>query len=184
MGTPVPPPGVRPIAGLLAASLALLEEAQQAVRESIWEVTAASAPEPWTVSRYYEPEMGGDIWRGYLVGAGVMPPEELVALKLATNQLERRWCSPGRRPVNIDPGYIDLQRLVLASTKDAAHRIYVGGGIYAEVTLRFVDGTFVSLPHTYADYAMASTCAFFTRARAGYRSKLAATRQARDPHAR
>jgi hypothetical protein len=184
MGIPVSPPGVRRIAGLLASSPALLDEAQQAVSETIGFVTAASAAEPWTASRYYEPEMGVEIWRRYLILDGLMPPDELVALKLATNALELRWCSLEHRSVNIDPGYVDLNRLVLASTKDAAHRIYVGHGIYAEVTLRYVDGTFVPLPYTYPDYAMPSTRAFFTRARAGYRSELAAMRHGPDHRAR
>ena len=182
MGTAVSPPGVRRIAGLLAAAPALLDEARQAVSEAIGFVTAASAAERWTASGYYEPEMGVEIWRQYLVVDGLMPPDALAPLKLATNELELRWCSTGRRPVNIDPGYLDLNRLVLASTKDAGHRIYIGRGIYAEVTLRYVDGAFVPLPHTYADYALPSTREFFKRARAGYRSELAAMRQ--DPNHR
>jgi hypothetical protein len=184
MGIPVAPPGVRRIAGVLASSPTLLAEAQQAVSECIAPVTASTVPEPWTASRYYELEMGSEIWRQYLVMDGVIPPDELAVLKLATNALELRWCSPGRRPVNIDPGYVDLNRLVLASTKDAAHRIYVGRGIYAEVTLRFVEGMFVPLPHTYPDYALPSTREFFTRVRAAYRSALAAMRQGADHRVR
>jgi hypothetical protein len=184
MGIPVAPPGVRRIAGLLASSPALLAEAQQAVSEAIATVTASTVAQRWTASRYYEPDMGSEIWRQYLVMDGLIPPDELAALKLATNTLELHWCSPGRRPVNIDPGYVDLNRLVLASTKDAAHRIYIGRGIYAEVTLRYVEGAFVSLPHTYSDYALPTTREFFTRVRAAYRSALAAMRQGADHRVR
>lgn len=178
MGSPASPPPVRRIAGLLASSPTLLEEARRALGGAIASVTSASEPERWAVSHYYDAEIGPDIWRQYLVFDGGMPPEELAPLKVATNALERQWCSPGRRPVNIDPGYVDLNKLVLASTKDAGHRVYLGLGIYAEVALRYVDGAFVPLAHTYADYAMPATREFFTRARAEYRAELAARRVA------
>jgi hypothetical protein len=172
---------VRRIAGLLAGSPSLLDEAGRALGETVAAVAAASEPERWTVSHYYDGEIGPNIWRQYLVLEGLMPPEQLAALKLTTNGLEQRWVSSaGRRPVNIDPGYLDLNRLVLASTKDAGHRLYLGRGIYAEVTLRYIDGGFVALGHTYADYAMPATRAFFNRARAEYRSELATARQAAD----
>jgi hypothetical protein len=184
MGTPAKPVAVKRIAGLLASSPTLLTEAREVLARSIAHLTSASAPERWSVSGYYDAEIGPEIWRQYVTFAGLMAPEDLVALKLATNDLEQGWRSAERRPVNIDPGYLDFNRLVLASTKDAGHRVYLGRGIYGEVTLRYVDGEFVALAHTYADYAMPSTREFFSRARAAYRSEVAAARQAADRCAR
>ena len=69
------------------------------------------------------------------------------------------------RPVNIDPGYVDLSKLVLATTKDAGHRIYLGHGMYAEVTLRHVHGGWETLPWTYPDYTKAEYHDFFTQVR-------------------
>ena len=184
MGAPATPPPVKRIAGLLGASLNLLAEARAALESALAPLTAVSDADRWSVSSYYAAEMGSEIWRQYVVVDGLMAPEQLVALKLEANALEQRWARGTRRPVNIDPGYIDLNRLVLASTKDASHRLYLGQGIYAEVTLRYVDGAFAPLAHTYADYAMPATRAFFSRARAAYRSELAAVRRAVDRHAR
>ncbi|HOK40243.1 MAG TPA: DUF4416 family protein, partial [bacterium] len=57
------------------------------------------------------------------------------------------------RQVNIDPGYINLAKLVLVSTKDYSHRIYLSNGIYAEATLFFRHNQFETFPYTYPDYA-------------------------------
>lgn len=178
MGIPTAAPAVKRIAGLLGASIELLHEAQRVLGDAVAPVAWATEPARWTVSRYYEPEIGPETWRQYVALDGVMPPEDLIDLKLTTNALEARWSNAAGRPVNIDPGYVDLSRLVLASTKDAAHRVYLGRGIYAEVTLRFVSGQFEALAHTYADYAAADVRVFFTRVREGYRLELAAMRQA------
>lgn len=180
MGAPASPPPVKRIAGLLAASPALLADACEVLADAVAPIAARSHAEIWGVSHYYDDEIGSEIWRQYLVFDGLVPAEDLAALKLGTNTLERRWMEGGRRPVNIDPGYIDLSRLVLASTKDASHRLYLGHGIYAEVTLRYVDGGFAPLAHTYADYALPATREFFSRAREAYRLEIAAARRHRD----
>ena len=79
---------------------------------------------------------------------------------------------PSGRRVNIDPGYIDAFKLVLASTKNAGQRIYLHSGIYAETTLQYFDGAFHGLPHTYPDYLWPQTLAFFTSLRAEYLAQL------------
>src|SRR5512139_2437560 len=122
MGQPSVPPLVKPIVGLLAASAALLEQARQELTSTIAAVEITSERSEWTASRYYQREMGSSIWRQYVAMAALMPPDELVGLKLRTNEMEARWRVAGRRQVNLDPGYLDLSKLVLASTKDAAHR--------------------------------------------------------------
>jgi hypothetical protein len=162
----------------LAATTELLDEARRALGETVAAIACASVAERWTVSRYYEPEMGPALWRQYVALEGLMPPQDLVGLKLTTNALEARWRVDAQRRVNIDPGYVDLDKLVLASSKNAAHRIYLDRGIYAEVTLRFMDGQFEPLAHTYPDYAAPSVREFFSRVREQYRQERAAARKA------
>jgi hypothetical protein len=70
--------------------------------------------------------------------------------------------------VNIDPGYLSMTKLVLASTKNREHRIYLQGGIYAEVTLAFRDQAWMSMPWTYADYQRSDVLEFLTQARKGF----------------
>jgi hypothetical protein len=72
--------------------------------------------------------------------------------KIKANGLERKLSKHGKRTVNIDPGYIDMAKLVLFSTKDYTHRMHIANGIYAEVTLHYKDRSFNSWPWTYPDY--------------------------------
>lgn len=172
MGTPRPPVPVKRIVGILAASEELLAEVRQVLAGTLAPIELSSRAFAWRLSRYYEGEMGSDIWRQYLALEDTMVPEELVQLKHETNALEERWRDRRGRRANIDPGYLDLTKLVLASTKDAAHRIYLGEGIYAEATLRYADAGFAPWPYTYPDYALPETCAFFNQVRARYRAWL------------
>src|SRR5437899_9932068 len=97
----------------------------------------------------------------------------LAAVKHMTNRLEARWSTPqGQRRVNIDPGYLDLAKVVLASTKDHSHRLYIGDGIFAEVTLRYRQHTFQPWEWTYPDYRVPTTLAFFQQLRERYKAQL------------
>jgi hypothetical protein len=93
-------------------------------------------------------------------------------VKCLTNALEQQWTSDGRRQVNIDPGYIALGKFVLATTKDQSHRIDVGQGIFAEVTLRYRHGTFEPWEWTYPDYASAPHIALLNQLRRAYQLQL------------
>jgi len=168
VGTPKEPAQVKPIVGLLTSTLGLLHEAHEALADPPGPVEAASRPLEWKVSSYYRAEMGESIWRQYVVLTELICPEALVEWKFATNKLEERWRTERGRRVNIDPGYVDYNKLVLASTKDAAHRVYLGRGIYAEATLRFVHGSFEAWSHTYLDYASEDAVEFFNDVRARY----------------
>src|SRR3990172_7242433 len=129
VGIPQPPPNGKLIAGLLGTSDGLLDEAASALVERFGPIDARSDAMPWTASTYYADEMGLALWRQFLSFSRLCPPDELVAIKYATNDLEARWGGPKRRRVNIDPGYLTASKLVLATTKDAAHRVYLGHGI-------------------------------------------------------
>ena len=98
--------------------------------------------------------------------------EALAAIKLRTNELEKGWTAEGRRKVNLDSGYVSLPKLVLATTKNYDHRIYLGKGIYAEVTLHYRNGGFRPWPWTYPDYASAQYCELFAQIRRLYVSQL------------
>lgn len=161
----------QPILGVLAASPALLDAARDAVAEAVAPIASASEIERWTASAYYQRELGAEAWRQYLACDAIMGPEQLAELKRLTGLLETRWRGPQGRAVNLDPGYLDLLRVVLASTKDAAHRVAIGPGLWAEATLHFEHGCFAPWPYTYPDYASAATLAFFTAVRARWRAE-------------
>ena len=172
MGRAGESPLVKPIVGILAASTDLIAEAYAAIANTLGEVEERTDAVPWAVSEYYRAEMGGEIWRCYASLRELAPADRLTTWKRESNRLETRWAVDGKRLVNVDPGYVDLLRLVLASTKDAGHRVYLGDGIFAEITLRYENGAFRSWPHTYPDYAAASTIDFFNRVRARCAAQL------------
>ena len=101
-------------------------------------------------------------------------PGELPAIKWKTNELERATAPDGGRQVNIDPGYVSLGKMVLASTKNHAHRLYLGEGIYGEGTLTYQRGRFRAWPWTYPDYASDRYCALFDQIRERYKAQLRA----------
>jgi hypothetical protein len=184
MGIVNPSEPVQPIVGILAAAPALLAEAHEALRTTVGPIALASDVLPWTQSTYYREEMGASLWRQYLALDAPMAPEDLAELKRHTNAMEERWRGGRGRAVNLDPGYLDLLRVVLASTKDAAHRVAIGAGIYAEATLRFAHGRFHAWPYTYPDYAGEDACEFFTRVRERWRTERVLKAQTWDGRAR
>jgi hypothetical protein len=109
---------------------------------------------PFNFTTYYEPEMGGGLARRIASFEPLISPGQLLGVKLWTNALEARSLNERRgRKVNIDPGYLAASKFILATGKDYSHRIYLGEGIYGDLTLIFQKGGFTPLPWTYPDYA-------------------------------
>ncbi|MCU0665884.1 MAG: DUF4416 family protein [Candidatus Omnitrophica bacterium] len=101
---------------------------------------------------YYQPEFGLNLKRRFVSCQDLIDPAKLYKIKIFSNRLEDKFSSLGKRKVNIDPGMLDLAKVVLATTKDFAHRVYLNKGIFAEVTLLFKGKTYQHLPWTYPDY--------------------------------
>jgi hypothetical protein len=139
-------------------------------------VDLESEPYPWEMTTYYRKEMGEHLLRKFVTFERLVLPDTLAEIKLATNSLEIALSggdsSTSPRRVNIDPGYVDATKLVLASAKDQAHRIYLSHGIYAEVTLLYYHGEFHPFIYTYPDYQWPETYAFLRRAQQQYRQQL------------
>ncbi|MBE0477953.1 DUF4416 family protein [Candidatus Aerophobetes bacterium] len=139
------------------------------------EVDFESHKIPFTYTDYYQEEMGEVLWRKFLSFKSLIAPEKIVGIKLFTNKLEEKFVFPGtsKRKVNIDPGYLTLARLVLATTKDFSHRIYLGEGIYGEVTLRYSkDKGFQSQEWTYSDYRSAEYLQILNFIRSIYQKQI------------
>ena len=128
---------------------------------------------PLDETDYYDRELGTPIQRRILAFKSLIDPVRLVDIKLALNQLEAQHLrSDGSRRVNLDPGILSLQRLVLATGKEFGHRIYLGRGIWADLTLLYQRGGWQSLPWTYPDYAGERVQSVLTRMRESYKEKL------------
>jgi len=108
----------------------------------------------FTQTDYYDREMGTGLLRQFVCFAPLVSREHLASIKLATNTLEKSLSrADSSRRLNIDPGLLSVENLVLATGKNFTHRIYLRDGIFAEVTLIFQGGCFQTLPWTYWDYA-------------------------------
>jgi hypothetical protein len=141
--------------------------------EGLWgPLKSVSEPMDFRFTSFYEREMGTGLARRFLAFADLAPADGLRAWKLASNALEARLAVHGGRRANVDPGYLDLGTVVVASVKDAAYRVYLGGGIYAQPMLRFEAGGFRAWPWTYPDYATHTAIGFFNAVRAGYRDAV------------
>lgn len=146
-------------------------------------VDAVSEVWPFDMTEYYAVEMGEDLQRQFVSFQSLIDPILLPSIKILTNDLERRVCyelglPTEQRRVNLDPGYLSLSKIVLATTKDFSHRMYVGNGIYAESTLHFEKGGWMAWPWTYPDYASPRYHAFFDQVRELYRAKISKSRPA------
>jgi len=123
-------------------------------------------------TRYYEKEMGWPLSRRFVSFEKLIRPDEIVDVKLHTNTLEGRHLRDGNRMINIDPGYISLERLILPTGKNYTHRIYLSRGIYADLTLIFQRGGFRPLGWTYRDYAAPEVIAYFNDIRERYKKQI------------
>ena len=173
MGTISPPKPVKLIVAMIGRDEALLARARAELELLYGPVDLESPLFPFTSTSYYEEEMGKNLLRRFLAFGNLMSPDRLAGIKIAANALEESLaaecaaadpaCPP--RPINIDPGYMTLSKLVLASTKDFSHRIYLMDGIYAEVTLSYRRSGWVSYPFTFPDFVRDTYHAFLSQVR-------------------
>jgi hypothetical protein len=138
-------------------------------------VALASPKFAFRETDYYTPTMGAELTKCFWAFEPLRNPGELARWKRQAIQWEAEYAALGRRPekrpLNLDPGYITLAKLVLASTKDHAHRIYLGQDIFAEVTLYFKDGRWQPRDWTFPDYRRADYHEFFLAARQFLRAR-------------
>jgi hypothetical protein len=178
VGQVIEPLPVKLIMGLIIGPQAPVLTVRQRLETSYGRVDLETDLLPFTATRYYEPEMGPQLQRQFWSFARLIAPEALAGIKRDTNAVEQAFALPDgqccRRWVNVDPGYVDQAKLVLATTKDRQHRLYLGRGIYGEVTLRFTGGRFEPWEWTYPDYRTPEYLAFFEMVRQRYRQQLAA----------
>ena len=173
MGRPVPHAPVSLVVGMLSAFAEMFGRAEAAMSERFGNVARASEVMPFHFTGYYEPEMGANLLRKFIAFDRPVDAAELAGIKLWTNGVEALFSEAAAsqglsvaRPINLDPGYVAPSKLVLATTKDHAHRIYLGHGIHAEVTLTFLKGAFEPMPWTYPDYRTEAYRRFFEQVRA------------------
>lgn len=178
MGTIHEPKPVKLFCGVLTRFEDLFPQIKCVLEDSFGPVDAESQLLKFDFTTYYEKTMGAGLLRRFYSFATLIPPERIVEIKIRTNEIEEEFAGREQRgvprPINLDPGYITLSKLTLATTKDYSHRVYLRQGIYLEVTLKYQEGRFVPWPWTYPDYKTEAYHKFFTLVRQLYVEQLRA----------
>ncbi|MFW5730882.1 MAG: DUF4416 family protein [Desulfonatronovibrionaceae bacterium] len=128
-------------------------ELEQLLTAELGSMDYQTQPFSFNETAYYDQELGTPILRRIAAFETLKPLDSLVDLKLFTNRLENSFAAGGCRLFNLDPGLLTLERLVLASGKNFTHRVYMGKGIWADLTLIFTRGDWQDLAWTFPDYA-------------------------------
>jgi len=166
---------VKLFVGILLSDLRLLPDAERLLTEDFGPLDLKSPVIPFSFTKYYEKEMGPSLQRIFLSFERLIVADRLPEIKRKTNTLEEELAKLNRdvaRPANLDPGYIEHAKVILASTKNFYHRMYLGGGIFGEVTMHFRDNAFCFFPWTYPDYQSEDYLQFFLALRQIYREQL------------
>jgi len=160
------------IIGFIFKNEKVVERAKLLLKKRFGEIDFESSTLAFKHTDYYCAEFGKDLKRRFISFKKLISPQDLPRIKLTTNRIENRLSCAGSRLINIDPGYLDLAKLILASTKDYKHRIYLSQGIFAEVTLFYQGGTFRSWEWTYPDYQTDEYIAIFNQIRGIYATQI------------
>lgn len=152
--------------GTLYSDPDVFSRAEEMLRKIFGEILLTSPASPWDYSLYYKDELGWPIVRQFIFFKDLIDAGSLPGIKLKANEIEEELSCNNKRCVNLDPGYLTLAKVVLASTKNYSHRIYLGKGIYGEVTLVYQDNTFKPHLFTYRDYQDQGCIDLFVNARA------------------
>jgi len=172
MSRPSPPKPAKLVIGFFLKEKNLGIPVVENLIERFGEVDIVSEWMPFDQTTYYEPEMGAPLYRRMMAFETLIQQNQLAEVKLFANEIEKQYADNGKRLVNIDPGYLLLERFVLSTGKNFAHRIYIGKEIYADLTLIFRKGRFESLPWSFPDYAGDRVQTFLMRVRGKYARDL------------
>lgn len=172
MGKPALRPKVKLVCGIIFSQEEALSSTKALLCKRFSALDFESGVIDFNFTDYYRLEMGSGLKRQFISFSRLIDPGGLCGIKAFTNKIEARFAINSRRQVNIDPGCLDMSRLVLATTKDYSHRIYIGQGIFAEVTLSYRNNSFSPLEWTYPDYRSREYAGIFNKIREIYRGQI------------
>jgi len=168
MGTAEQPSQAKLFLALLYRPDAALDAIMIEITHAFGAVERMYGPIQFAFSDYYKDEVGERPLKQYMTFERLIERDMLPAVKTATNAIEARYLDNGVRTANLDPGYLVKDKLVLATTKDFYHRLYLAQGIFGEVTLHFRKGVFRYFSWTYPDYMDPAFLEFLTKERAAF----------------
>lgn len=152
MGKPRPPEKAVLFVSSLYSKESVYTSSLKTLKAAFGSVLFESESFPWQFSAHYNDELGSPLYKRFIFFNKVIEPSLIIDAKHLTNDLEIKLSHNSKRAVNLDPGYMTLAKVVLASTKNYSHRVYLGKNIYGELALFFKDNAFRPAFYTYHDY--------------------------------
>jgi hypothetical protein len=152
MAAPQLPEPVKLFVAVLWREPAALTDAMRQMEQAWGPADFAGPDRPFDLTNYYEPEMGAALLRRIVGFRDLISPESIVEVKLTANQIEDSLCGPFGRLVNLDAGYLDHNKIVLASAKPAGQKIHLARGIYADLVARYAHGRYRPFEWTFLDF--------------------------------
>ena len=174
MSIPRPPKPAKLVISIFLKDKDLINSLTDELSQKFGNIDIISDWMSFDYTSYYESEMGTPLFRKMISFTNLIEQSRLSEIKLETNKLELKLSKDKKRRVNIDPGYLLLERFVLATGKNFTHRIYIGNKIYADLTLIYTKGDFKTLAWTYPDYADKPVITFLNKVRNQYINDLKA----------
>jgi hypothetical protein len=168
LGIPQP---VQLVMGVIFREEASLEEAVSRLECELGEIDARSEAFDFDVTDYYEDEMGPGLKRVFLIFKSLIDPGDIVDIKLTATRLEEETGREGKRTVNLDPGYMDFNKLILVSAKFLAQKIYLAKGVYADPTI-YYDKGWKEYEWAFPDFRSGRYNDFFSEVRKLYKAKI------------
>jgi len=172
LSEPREPDPAQLVMSILIRNEELLSRVLDAAVKVFGEIEQAVGPLPFDFTSYYDAELGTGIKRWLWCFTDLVPPSTLAEIKKKTNEIENTFAVEGKRRCNLDPGLLSLWNFVLATGKNNAHRIYLGDGIFADLTLVFRSSSYRPLDWTYPDYASPELVSILNEMRKRYKCKL------------
>lgn len=169
---PNEPTPVKLFCGVLFTDNLLLEKAKNTLAARFSKIDYQSEQFSFHISEYYRPEMGWPIYRLFWSFEAIIKPNEIASIKIVCNEIEDKLMIQGNRKVNLDPGYVDYDKVVLASAKYNGQKIYLDLGIYADLTLRYEKGNYYPYPWSFPDFKNGQYNQTFLRIREIYKTQL------------
>jgi len=161
---------------MISSRESMFEAYEKLLEKKFGRIDEKSSIQPFDFTDYYEKEFGQNLLQRIISFETMIVSEKLPEIKRITNDLENYILEndtlTNKRNINIDPGYISLDKFILASTKNGPSRIYLHKGIYAEITLRFEFKSFVENEYTYSNYKTPEYINFLNTIRQKYKLEL------------
>lgn len=168
MSTLKDPPAVRLFMGIIFSPKSEIDKCFESLKDKFGNIIFESENIPFVSTNYYKNEMGSNLERKFIAFENLINRNEIIEVKIYTNYLEELFSIENKRTINIDPGYISAEHIILATGKAYSHRPYLGKGVYADLTLMFKGKDFKFLDWTYPDYKDINILDVFNNLRTQY----------------